>query len=59
MKIVKIGDWEEGEKELYGGECGLVITCKTREELVSLLTSSVQEKLFQECELEINIIEGK
>lgn len=55
MKIVKIGDWEDAEKELYGGEGGLVITCKTMEELIKLCTKEVREALFKETELELEI----
>lgn len=58
MKIVKIGDWEESEKELYGGTCGLVIRCETMEELIGLLTPEVKEKLFDECTLELKIAEA-
>ena len=58
MKIIKIGDWEDSEKELYGGECGLIIRCNTREELISLLTPEVKEKLFDECTLELKVVEA-
>ena len=56
MKIVKIGDWDESEKELYDGVGGLVITCKTMNELIKLCTPEIKEALFEETELEIKVV---
>lgn len=57
MKIVSVGDWEDAEKETYGGECGLVIRCDTREELLSLMTPEIKDKLFQDCKLKLSVID--
>ena len=56
MKIVKIGDWDESEKELYGGSCGIVVKCETTNELIKLCTPEIKEALFEETELEIKVV---
>ena len=53
MKIVIAGDWDEQEAEQYGGTCGVVLACGSREELARLLPPETRDSLFSEAEFEI------